>query len=77
MSTTTDLPPADTTLGELRAAGHRSRSVKDEMRSNLLEIIRRRVPLLPGILGYDESVLPATTSVPAAVQREGRLLYAA
>jgi magnesium chelatase subunit I len=50
--------PADTTLAELRAGGHRPRSVKEEMRSNLLELIRRRVPLLPGILGYDETVLP-------------------
>jgi magnesium chelatase subunit I len=50
--------PSDLTLGELRASGHRPRSVKDEMRSNLLEIIRRRAPLLPGILGYDETVLP-------------------
>ena len=50
--------PADTTLAELRAGGYRPRSVKEEMRSNLLELIRRRAPLLPGILGYDETVLP-------------------
>ncbi|MGH2446286.1 MAG: magnesium chelatase, partial [Candidatus Limnocylindria bacterium] len=53
----TDRPP-DTTLGELRATGYRSRSVKDEMRANLLESIRAERPFLPGILGYDESVLP-------------------
>jgi len=50
--------PADTTLGELRAAGYRSRSVKEELRANLLERIRRDDPFLPGILGYDETVLP-------------------
>jgi magnesium chelatase subunit I len=50
--------PADTTLAELRVGGYRPRSVKEEMRSNLLELIRRRAPLLPGILGYDETVLP-------------------
>jgi len=50
--------PADTTLGELRPAGYRSRSVKEEMRANLLERIRADEPFLPGILGYDETVLP-------------------
>ena len=50
--------PADTTLGELRARGYRPRSVKDEMRANLLDQLRRGVRLLPGILGYDETVVP-------------------
>src|SRR5688500_1020605 len=50
--------PADTTLGELRAAGYRSRTVKEEMRANLLGRIREGKTFLPGILGYDETVLP-------------------
>ncbi|MEO7296146.1 MAG: sigma 54-interacting transcriptional regulator, partial [Candidatus Limnocylindria bacterium] len=50
--------PADTTLGELRAGGWRSRSVKEELRANLIERIRANQPFLPGILGYDETVLP-------------------
>jgi magnesium chelatase subunit I len=50
--------PQDTTLGELRASGWRSRSVKAEMRANLLARIRDGRPFLPGIRGYDESVLP-------------------
>jgi magnesium chelatase subunit I len=50
--------PADTTLGELTAAGYRTRSVKDEMRANLLANLREGRPFLPGILGYDETVLP-------------------
>ena len=50
--------PADTTLGELRAAGYRSRSVKEELRSNLLDRLRRGERWLPGIMGYDETVLP-------------------
>jgi magnesium chelatase subunit I len=53
----TDRPP-DTTLGELRASGWQSRSVKAEMRANLLARIRDGDPFLPGILGYDETVLP-------------------
>ena len=50
--------PADTTLRELRAAGYRTRSVKEELRANLLERIRSNEPFLPGILGYEETVLP-------------------
>jgi magnesium chelatase subunit I len=50
--------PADTTLADLRAVGYRPRTVKEEMRANLVELIRRGEPMLPGILGYDETVLP-------------------
>ncbi|MBA4169663.1 MAG: sigma 54-interacting transcriptional regulator [Chloroflexi bacterium] len=50
--------PAETTLGELRAAGYRSRSVKGELRANLIARIREGQPFLPGILGYDDTVLP-------------------
>ena len=50
--------PSQTTLGELRAGGYRPRSVKDEMRANLLAQLREGVPFLPGILGYDDTVLP-------------------
>ncbi|MBE2187798.1 MAG: magnesium chelatase [Rhodothermales bacterium] len=46
------------TLGDLKAAGYRSRSVKDELRANLLEAIRRGDPLFPGLLGYEDTVLP-------------------
>src|SRR5688500_5944801 len=49
---------AETTLGELRAAGHRSRSVKEELRANLLARIRDGQPFLPGILGYEDTVIP-------------------
>jgi magnesium chelatase subunit I len=46
------------TLGELRSAGYESRSVKDEMRSNLITKLRNGERLFGGILGYDESVVP-------------------
>ena len=46
------------TLGELRASGYRSRSVKDELRANLIEKLRAGTPLFPGIIGYDDSVVP-------------------
>ena len=47
------------TLGELRASGWRSRSVKEEIRSNLLTRLRDDEPILPSILGFEETVLPA------------------
>jgi magnesium chelatase subunit I len=50
--------PRDTTLGALRAAGYRSRTVKEELRANLLARIGAGEAFLPGILGYDETVLP-------------------
>ena len=46
------------TLGELRTSGYRSRSVKDEMRSNLIEKLRNGETLFRGIVGYDETVIP-------------------
>jgi magnesium chelatase subunit I len=46
------------TLGELKAAGYRSRPVKDEIRANLVRKLRSGERLFPGIEGYDESVVP-------------------
>src|SRR5256714_1957214 len=47
------------TLGELRNSGYKIRSVKDEMRENLLAKIARRDKIFPGIHGYDRTVIPA------------------
>jgi magnesium chelatase subunit I len=47
------------TLGELRASGYRVRSVKDEMRANLLGKIARGETTFPGIHGYERTVIPA------------------
>jgi len=46
------------TLRELRESGYRSVPVKQEMRRNLLARLRRGEPLFPGILGYEETVIP-------------------
>ncbi|GAB1640991.1 sigma 54-interacting transcriptional regulator [Krasilnikovia sp. MM14-A1259] len=51
----TDLPR---TLGELRASGHEFRTVKQELRDNLLARLRAGAPRFPGIVGYDDTVLP-------------------
>lgn len=54
------VPPADlpTTLGELRAAGHRYRTVKQELRDNLLARMGSGEDRFPGIVGYQDTVLP-------------------
>jgi magnesium chelatase subunit I len=48
------------TLGELlrRPAGYESRSVKDEMRVNLVRKLRSGEDLFPGMRGYDDTVVP-------------------
>ncbi len=46
------------TIGDLKASGYRSESVKDELRRNLITRLRTGTELFPGIMGYDETVLP-------------------
>jgi magnesium chelatase subunit I len=46
------------TLGELRAAGYHYQTVKDELRTNLLARLRSGQSRFPGIVGYDDTVLP-------------------
>jgi magnesium chelatase subunit I len=50
--------PASSTLRELRESGHVHRTVKAEIRENLLARLRTGEPRFPGIIGFDESVLP-------------------
>jgi magnesium chelatase subunit I len=47
-----------TTIGELRASGYPDRTVKQELRANLLSRLELGQELFPGILGFDDSVLP-------------------
>jgi magnesium chelatase subunit I len=47
-----------TTLGDLQEHGYRRVSVKDELRTNLIRKLRAREKLFPGIIGYDETVIP-------------------
>src|ERR1700747_1895507 len=46
------------TLGELKASGYRIQTVKEEMRNNLIRKLRDKETLFPGILGYEETVVP-------------------
>ncbi|MGI8509466.1 MAG: magnesium chelatase, partial [Gemmatimonadaceae bacterium] len=50
--------PQPTTLGALRASGYQVLPVKAEMRKNLIENMRAGEEYFPGILGYEETVLP-------------------
>ncbi|HEX6730096.1 MAG TPA: hypothetical protein VF074_08805 [Pyrinomonadaceae bacterium] len=46
------------TLRELKAAGYKTHSVKDELRANLIRRLRAGEKLFPGIVGYDDTVIP-------------------
>ncbi|MCL5669917.1 MAG: magnesium chelatase [Acidobacteria bacterium] len=46
------------TLGDLKNSGYRSRSVKDEMRANLIRKLREGKTIFPGIVGFEDTVIP-------------------
>src|SRR5258706_2263077 len=48
------------TLGELKKSGYVSKSIKDELRENLIKKIKQKENPFPGILGYEDSVIPDT-----------------
>jgi magnesium chelatase subunit I len=50
--------PTATTLRELRASGRKSKSVKEELRDNLIAALRSGDDLFPGIVGYEDTVVP-------------------
>ena len=46
------------TLGALKAAGYQPKSIKDELRSNLLRKLQNKEKVFEGIIGYEETVIP-------------------
>ena len=61
------------TLGELRVSRPAERvSVKEEMRRNLLRKLEAREPIFPGIVGYDDSVVPQLVN--AVLSRHNMIL---
>jgi magnesium chelatase subunit I len=48
------------TLGELKKSGYKHRSVKEEVRENLLKKLNKKENSFPGIVGYEDSVIPDT-----------------
>lgn len=47
-----------TTLGELKATGYQSKSVKEELRANLIQKLRQGEKIFDGILGFEDTVIP-------------------
>jgi magnesium chelatase subunit I len=48
----------ETTVGDLRSSGYRPVTVREEMRRNLIAALARGERILPGIIGYDDTVIP-------------------
>ena len=46
------------TLGELKASGYKSQSIKDELRNNLREKIKSGKPVFEGVYGFENTVIP-------------------
>ncbi len=46
------------TVGELKATGYKPTSVREEMRRNLIKMIREKKDIFPGIVGYGDTVIP-------------------
>lgn len=46
------------TLGDLKSMDYRPRSVKEELRENLIEALQKKQPVFEGILGYEDTVVP-------------------
>ena len=51
--------PSIHTFGELKNLGYNSRSIKEEMRQNLIPMLKAGKHPFKGIFGYEDSVLPA------------------
>jgi magnesium chelatase subunit I len=46
------------TLGELKASGYQSKSIKEELRQNLIHKSRNKENVFEGIWGYEDTVIP-------------------
>jgi len=51
-------PGKPRTVGELKRSGYRPRTVKEELRANLVAKLRRREEVFIGIIGYEKTVIP-------------------
>lgn len=46
------------TLGELKESGYKPKSIKEEIRQNLIKKLRAKEETFNGIVGYEETVIP-------------------
>ncbi len=58
MDGVTNTPPAIRTLAELRASGHQLKSLREELRDNLLAALREGRDPWPGLHGFSATVIP-------------------
>ncbi len=56
------------TIGELRKSGYKVVPVREELRANLVEKMRKGEELFPGIIGYSETVIPQVENAVIAGQ---------
>ncbi|TAM97942.1 MAG: magnesium chelatase, partial [Chitinophagaceae bacterium] len=47
-------------IGELKRSGYISRNIKEEVRANLISMLEKKETPFPGIIGYEDSVIPDT-----------------
>src|ERR1700680_454747 len=65
------------TLGDLRSSefgneSYRTRTIKDEMRTNLIRKLQKKEPVFSGIIGYEETVVPQVVN--AILSRHNMIL---
>src|SRR5918999_4787264 len=58
-TTTSKSETRPTTLGELRDSGYEPRTIREELRTNLIAKMRSGEDLFPGVYGYETTVIPA------------------
>jgi len=46
------------TLGDLKKQGYQSKSIKDELRDNLIQKMKEGIPAFEGIHGFEDTVIP-------------------
>jgi magnesium chelatase subunit I len=57
-SRATHAPGKPHTIGELKSSGYKPVSIREEMRRNLISLIKAKKPVFNGIIGYDSTVIP-------------------
>jgi magnesium chelatase subunit I len=63
------------TLGELKASGYQPRSIKEELRSNLINHLKKGTTVFSGIHGYEDSVIPEVERAILASHNINFLVY--
>ena len=52
------IKPTIKTFGELKESGYQQKTIKEELRTNLIGALQEDRDIFPGIIGYDHSVIP-------------------